>query len=543
MGHIFRRKLLRPSVSDCLVRPRLLATPDHVRLLRIEAPAGSGKTVFLSQWLGARNQPSLWYELDEGDTDGQVFTAHLLAGLQALWPDWRPPAVAAPADLAAEIAAEASDRPPLDIALDRLEYAFDQPYLADFLAILLRYAPPTLTLALSGRAPLPLEAGAPSSGQRIITAGELAFTQGEADELLGAGDWQDCFARAGGLPLALAVWRQTGAGWQAVLTSRLVGATPPHLSPELGGALVREWLAGRMTLDEFAHQTSRAKPANTKLWRDLAEARHHFNQGEFRLAMERLSLMWEAARGHGDRRLSGAIATQMGEVCFGLGDYASAMAWYHTAFELEPMLEVLGPHTLVLILMHQGHLIEADDLGRRCVVACEAQGDLQALAAARAQWGLVLADLGRFDEAERELVEAERIGARLQGDPYFGILAMIHRASMESMRGNLAASRRIAEEAYLLAQSRSPWFTAMAGMILAGALARWGEHEQVARLSAAAMETFTRLDAKFMRYMMLSQRAVTLWSAGQVDAARVAADEALHLAAAEGYAAALSRVR
>lgn len=224
MGRIFRRKLLRPSPEGYLPRPRLLAETAPVRLLQVEAPGGAGKTIFLAQWLAARSHATLWYELDEEDADGSVFAAHLAAGLAALWPGWEAPESPDPVQLATELVAEAAARPPLDLALDRLEHAFGQPYLVDFLAVVLRYAPPGLTLALSSRAPLPLDGGALRRGLRTVTAADLALTPEEAGAVLGQGEWGECYGVTGGFPLALEIWRECGASWRTVLTRRAVAA-------------------------------------------------------------------------------------------------------------------------------------------------------------------------------------------------------------------------------------------------------------------------------------------------------------------------------
>lgn len=63
--------------------------------------------------------------------------------------------------------------------------AFGQPYLADFLAVVLRYAPPGLTVGLATRAPLPVNPESARHGWRLVRAADLAFTPEEAAGLLG----------------------------------------------------------------------------------------------------------------------------------------------------------------------------------------------------------------------------------------------------------------------------------------------------------------------------------------------------------------------
>lgn len=532
MERIFRRKLLAPRAEGYLPRPRLLDAPD-AQVVVAQAPTGAGKTVFLAQWLEHRRRTTLYYELDEHDRDGRVFAAHVAAGLARLWPDWTPPSGVTddPADLAAELVSEAAGRPPLDVVLDRLECAFGEAYLADFLAVLIRYAPPEVTVALSSRAPLPVDPTQMRRGLRLVTAADLAFTAAEAASLDQENEW----LASGGLPLAFDVWRSAGRGWRNAIAARMVAGLPPHVALEQGRALTDEWLAGRLTLSAYAHQVSQAQPGAEALWRDVREARADFLQGAYQEVRERLNPLWEAARGRGDRGLMGAAALLNGEVCFGLGEHSHAMEWYRQAFEFDPDLELCGTHSMVFILRDLGFLDEADALGRRCVEACSARGDLRALAWARTQYGWVCGEMGRFAEAEEQLEEAERIGLTLAAEPFYGIVALMHRAGVAAMQGDIAAYRRLAEKAYTLARGRSPWGEALTGYIYARALFGWGERELAGRLMAQGLEFLTRIDAKYQMHMLHGIMARMLWDAGRIDEARAHFDKGLSLAAAEGY--------
>jgi len=69
-------KIIRPTPKDVYLRNRLFDRLDHMRRFRviwISAPAGSGKTTLVSSYIGDRNIPCLWYQLDKGDADLATF--------------------------------------------------------------------------------------------------------------------------------------------------------------------------------------------------------------------------------------------------------------------------------------------------------------------------------------------------------------------------------------------------------------------------------------------------------------------------------------
>ena len=73
-------KLTRPRVFDAFPRERLYRLLDDYRrypVVWIAAPPGSGKSTLISTYLGARNLPGLWYQIDAGDTDPATFFYYL----------------------------------------------------------------------------------------------------------------------------------------------------------------------------------------------------------------------------------------------------------------------------------------------------------------------------------------------------------------------------------------------------------------------------------------------------------------------------------
>lgn len=86
-------KLLAPKETlHSLQRPRLLsllASPEPVRLVVIQAPAGSGKTTLMRQWYSAccENRSSVvWVNLDSADNDVERFSELLFRGFKSCHP-------------------------------------------------------------------------------------------------------------------------------------------------------------------------------------------------------------------------------------------------------------------------------------------------------------------------------------------------------------------------------------------------------------------------------------------------------------------------
>jgi len=534
MPRVIRTKLSQPVLDECLDRPRLTCLP-RTRLLVAQAPAGAGKSTFLAQWATATGLPVVFYNLDEQDRDGTVFAAHVSAGFRACWPDWSPPpeVESDPSALAVEIVNEAAGRPDSVLVLDRLEAAFGCNYLADFLAMLARYAPPGLALAVGTRAPLPADlSGRPL---HVVSAAELAFTYEEATAWLGQGDWDVCQTTTEGFPLALQLWRQHGAHWQTHLVSRIMAGLPGHIPAEVGAALIREWLSGRINLTAFAYQVAEAQVGLEPLTGELRSLRELMLRGEFPQAAERLGPLWESARSSGDRPLTGLVALLRGELCYCRGEYAQALDWYGRAFEADPLLKTTGCHSMVTVLKDLGQLEEAEEAGRGLIAGCRSRGDLQALSYAHCQYAAVCTELGRFAEAETNFREAERLGIKLSGEPFYGILAMAQRAVSYLQKEAMAEYRQVAEKAFTMARRRSPWLAAICGYILAPALFAWKEYEAGAQLMAQSLEFLTRIDAKWQLHGVYFILSVLETNRGNAESAQELIDRSLALAAREGY--------
>jgi DNA-binding SARP family transcriptional activator len=81
-------KLSRPKLFGVVGRDRLFARLDHERndraVIWIAAPPGAGKTALAASYLETRNLPTIWYQVDSGDSDPATFFYYMgLAGRSA----------------------------------------------------------------------------------------------------------------------------------------------------------------------------------------------------------------------------------------------------------------------------------------------------------------------------------------------------------------------------------------------------------------------------------------------------------------------------
>ncbi len=78
-------KLHPPSLKTAML-PRkhlldLISAHRDCRLISVSAPAGSGKTSLVCGWINREGLPVVWYSLDRGDNDPDLFFRYLLATL------------------------------------------------------------------------------------------------------------------------------------------------------------------------------------------------------------------------------------------------------------------------------------------------------------------------------------------------------------------------------------------------------------------------------------------------------------------------------
>ncbi len=88
---ILATKLYIPPLrAKIVLRPRLIERLNESlnrKLTLISAPAGSGKTTLVSEWIADCKQPTAWLSLDEGDNDPTRFLIYLVAAMQTIAPN------------------------------------------------------------------------------------------------------------------------------------------------------------------------------------------------------------------------------------------------------------------------------------------------------------------------------------------------------------------------------------------------------------------------------------------------------------------------
>lgn len=180
-----------------VVRDRLLERLEagkHRPLTLIAAPAGSGKTTLVSEWLAARPQPAAWLSLDQSENDPASFWRHLLAAIRRVWPEFgqdvqdlfqspQPPALTEVAGLIVGELAGMDGR--LTLVLDDYHaIAVDSVHAG--LAMLLESLPPQLRVVMLTRSDPLLPLARMRAGDQLteIRAADLRFTPPEAAAFL-----------------------------------------------------------------------------------------------------------------------------------------------------------------------------------------------------------------------------------------------------------------------------------------------------------------------------------------------------------------------
>ena len=229
-----RSKVRRPAARPGqLRRSALIARLEESRceLVLVLAPAGSGKTILVSQWAADAGRPVAWATVTETDGDAVVLMSTLLTALTAAGATIVPPAGVLTADEPSfsrrvlpqfQRALEQVDRP-VTLVVDDV-HAMAGVKAAVVLTAALESLPDGSRLALVGRSRPDLPVALWRSQGRVLEVGaeDLAFDAAETAELLtglvGAQPPQelvaDVRAATAGWPVAVYLQGQTAARGQ-----------------------------------------------------------------------------------------------------------------------------------------------------------------------------------------------------------------------------------------------------------------------------------------------------------------------------------------
>lgn len=184
--------------AACVPRPRLQALLDRGAkgpLTLLSAPAGSGKTTLVANWLRGAQRSAAWFSLDERDNDLARFLRYFVAAIARLHEGFgedlfsEPKAVSSedPLDLATDLINEvASLDVQLVVVLDDV-HVLDDPRVHEVLAFVVNACPPNLHLVMTTRADpaLPLSRMRARGLLTEVRAPELRFTKDETAAFFG----------------------------------------------------------------------------------------------------------------------------------------------------------------------------------------------------------------------------------------------------------------------------------------------------------------------------------------------------------------------
>ncbi len=167
---------------------------QHVPLMLISAPAGSGKSTLVASWASERARAIAWLQIEDGDSDPASFWSSLVAAVGKTLPDFaaivRPLVVGSQGDervvVPAIVNAIVDDCGPLVVVIDDYQL-IESAGIHRGMERLLDLAPEQLTVVLCTRVDPPFRLGRMRVRKRIteVRAHDLRFATDEAIALLG----------------------------------------------------------------------------------------------------------------------------------------------------------------------------------------------------------------------------------------------------------------------------------------------------------------------------------------------------------------------
>ncbi len=231
-------KLQPPHIQGDLVpRPHLAERLMTHRFVLVSAPAGSGKTVLLRQWMQQTTFPLAYIRLDASDDSPHRLLAYIVAALQTIRPDVgrlaltllnSPGAPSVESILTLLINDLGSTSGELGLILDDYHH-MNARSVHDVVAFLIEHAPPSMHIIIACRTtpPLPLPRWRASGDMAELRAEDLCFSPAETALFLN---------RVMGLNLS--------SGQAAALYDRTEGWIAGLRLMALRGCTDADWVAG-----------------------------------------------------------------------------------------------------------------------------------------------------------------------------------------------------------------------------------------------------------------------------------------------------------
>ncbi len=195
---ILRTKLHRPALPKDLVRRDALrqrfAESVDQPLILVSAPAGYGKSIFVSDWLESRAGAAAWLSLDEMDCDLRVFLNYVVAAVQTVVPcafsdtlaNLRANELAPVPILTRSLGSDFEElEEPLVLVLDDY-HCISEPVIHKLVDNFLKHPPPRLQLVLITRYDPPISLGALRAHNALteVRMRDLIFTPAETGAFL-----------------------------------------------------------------------------------------------------------------------------------------------------------------------------------------------------------------------------------------------------------------------------------------------------------------------------------------------------------------------
>lgn len=234
----FRSKLRKPVPSARYVRRarlvELLDQLSEIPVTLVVAPAGSGKTSLVADWLTQPSGPAAWLSVDDADRDIVRFWTGVVSALEECVPGCGADALVrlkrahgvidAVHSLLAGIADAGPD--PVRLVVDDLHRIDDSPDVVASIGTMVEHLPASLhPVLVSRRVPdLPVERLQATGRLAEVRFAQLRFSQAEAIEMLGR--------LAPSMPVAdVEAAAEHAGGWAAALQLSALAARVVHAQP------------------------------------------------------------------------------------------------------------------------------------------------------------------------------------------------------------------------------------------------------------------------------------------------------------------------